>query len=281
MSGIRSRRSFIFLPGLKPELFPKAVASGADIVCIDLEDAIHPDDKETARERTLGLLSSSPAHDNAEVVLRINSLRTTAGLCDLAAVIEAGAPPSLMLPKVGTADEVALVASHLDDAGLDTTLHVIIESAEGLENAAGIARASSRLQSLFFGAVDYSSDIGARNTWEAMLYARSRVVQAAAVAGLDAIDVPWLVLDDDDGMKAEAEASRVVGFVGKGAIHPRQIPIIHDVFSPSTEEVEHARRIVEAFEKAGTGLVVMDGKLIEKPVLRAMERILERARSTL
>ena len=280
MSGIRSRRSFIFLPGLKPELFPKAVASSADIVCIDLEDAIHPDDKETARERTLELLSSSPDHGNSEVVLRINSLRTTTGMRDLAAVIDAGAPLSLMLPKVGTADEVALVADHLDDAGLDTTLHVIIESAEGLENAAEIARSGSRLQSLFFGAVDYSSDIGAMNTWEAMLYARSRVVQAAAMAGLDAIDVPWLVLDDDDGMKAEAEASKAVGFVGKGAIHPRQIPIIHDVFSPSTEEVEHARRIVEAFAKAGTGLVVIDGKLIEKPVLRAMERILERARRT-
>ncbi len=280
MSGIRARRSFIFLPGLKPDMFPKAVASGADIVCIDLEDAIHPDDKEVARRRTLDLLAAAPDSGHTEVVVRINSLRTATGLVDLAAVIEAGTIPSLMLPKVATADEVAMVAGHLDDAGLGTTLHAIIESAEGLENAAAIARAGPRLQSLLFGAVDYSSDIGARNSWEAMLHARSRVVQAAAIAGLDAIDVPWLDLGDDAGMESEARASRALGFVGKGAIHPRQIPVLHEVFSPSEDEVGHAKRIVDAFAKAGTGLVVIDGKLIEKPVLRAMERVLERARRT-
>ena len=280
MTAARSRRSFIFMPGLKPEMFPKAVSSEADIVCIDLEDAIHPRDKAVARERTFELLASRPGSGATEIVLRINSLATSEGLKDLAAVIDAGrcGPPSLMLPKVASREQVALVAEHLDAAGLDTTLHVIIESAEGMENAADIARSGPRLQSLFFGAVDYSSDIGAANTWEAMLFARSRVVQAAAIAGLDAIDVPWLDLDDEAGMRAEAEASRAVGFVGKGAIHPRQIPVIHDVFSPSPADIEEARRIVEAFDEAATGLVVIDGKLIERPVLRAMERILEQAR---
>ena len=165
----------------------------------------------------------------------------------------------------------------LDDAGLATTLHVIVESAAGLENCEAIARASERLRGLFFGAVDYSSDVGARNSWQPLLYARSRVAAAAAGAGLDAIDVPWLDLEDNEGMRAEAEASRALGFSGKGAIHPRQIPILHDVFSPSPDEVAHARRIVDAFEEAATGLVVIDGKLIERPVLRAMERILDRA----
>ena len=280
MTVARSRRSFIFMPGLKPGMFPKAVASGADIVCIDLEDAIHPRDKTSARERTFELLASRPESGVTEIVLRINSLASGEGLKDLAAVIDAGrcGPPSLMLPKVANGEQVALVSDHLDAAGLDTTLHVIIESAEGLENAGAIARSGPRLQSLFFGAVDYSSDIGASNTWEAMLFARARVVQAAALAGLDAIDVPWLDLDDEAGMRAEAEASRATGFVGKGAIHPRQIPVIHDVFSPSPGDIEEARRIVEAFDEAATGLVVIDGKLIERPVLRAMERILEQAR---
>ena len=154
---------------------------------------------------------------------------------------------------------------------------MIIESAAGLEACPAIARASTRLQALFFGAVDLSSDIGCENTWEAMLYGRSRVSAAAAAAGLDAIDVPWLDLEDMDGMRAEAEATRRLGFVGKGSIHPKQIATIHEVFSPSAAEIEHARRIVAAFDEAATGLVVIDGKLIEKPVLRAMERTLERA----
>ncbi len=276
----RARRSFIFMPGLKPEMFPKAVASGADIVCVDLEDAIHPGDKDEARERTLTLMAARPDAGAAETVVRVNALRTPAGLADLAAVIGAGAdgPPSLMLPKVASADEVALVSDLLDDAGLATALHVIVESAAGLEAAPAIARASPRVRALFFGAVDYSSDIGARNAWEPLLYARSRLVAAAMAAGLDAIDVPWLDLEDLDGMRAEAEASRALGFVGKGAIHPRQIAPLHAVFSPSADEVAHARRVVAAFEEAGTGLVVIDGKLVEKPVLRAMERVLERAR---
>ena len=278
----RARRSFIFLPGLKPEMFAKAVASGADIVCIDLEDAIHPGDKETARTRTLALMAERPDAGEAEVVVRINSLRTPQGLTDLAAVLAAGdkGPPSLMLPKVGSAEEVRLIAGQLDDAGLATTLHAIIESAAGLEHAWSIAQASDRLQALFFGAVDLSSDIGCENSWETLLYARSRVVAAAAGAGLDAIDVPWLDLEDRDGMVAEAKAARRLGFVGKGSIHPKQIGDLHAVFSPSAEELEHARRIVAAFEEAATGLVVIDGKLIEKPVLRAMERTLERARRT-
>ncbi|MBT5433323.1 MAG: CoA ester lyase [Rhodospirillaceae bacterium] len=278
-SRLRARRSFIFLPGLKPEMFPKAVASGADIVCIDIEDAIHPDDKEEALTSTLALTATRPEAGAAEVVVRINSVRTPQGLTDLAAVIAAGpdGPPSLMLPKVGSADEVAMISGLLDDAGLDTTLHAIIESAAGLEHCWQIGHASTRLQALFFGAVDLSSDLGCENTWETMLYGRSRMVAAAAGAGLDAIDVPWLDLEDMAGMKAEAEASRRLGFVGKGSIHPKQIATLHEVFSPSAEEVAHARRIVAAFEEAATGLVVIDGKLIEKPVLRAMERILERA----
>lgn len=273
------RRSFIFMPGLKPEMFAKAAASGADLVCIDLEDAIHPADKTAARAKTLALMAALPPAPGVEVAVRINALSTPEGLLDLAAVVAAGrgGPPALMLPKVASPGEVALVSQLLDGADLDTALHVIVESAAGLEDCWQIARASPRLQALFFGAVDLSADIGATNLWEALLYARSRVVAAAAGAGLDAIDVPWLDLADMAGMAAEAQAARRLGFVGKGAIHPRQIPAINEAFTPSPGEIAHARRIVAAFEEAATGLVVIDGKLIEKPVLRAMERLLRRA----
>ena len=127
-----------------------------------------------------------------------------------------------------------------------------------------------------------AAELRCSNAWEPLLYARSRVVHAAASAGIDAIDVPYLDLEDTDGMAQEATLARELGFSGKGSIHPKQIPILNDVFTPSESEIAHARRILDAFAEADTGLVVVDGKLIEKPVLRDMQRILsiaERLRS--
>ena len=119
-----------------------------------------------------------------------------------------------------------------------------------------------------------AAELRCSNAWEPLLYARSRVVHAAASAGIDAIDVPYLDLEDPDGMAREATLARELGFSGKGAIPPKQIPILNDVFTPSESEIAHARRILDAFAEADTGLVVVDGKLIEKPVLRDMQRIL-------
>jgi citrate lyase beta subunit len=119
-----------------------------------------------------------------------------------------------------------------------------------------------------------AAELRCSNAWEPLLYARSRVVHAAASAGIDAIDVPYLDLEDPDGMARGATLARELGFSGKGSIHPKQIPILNDVFTPSESEIAHARRILDAFAEADTGLVVVDGKLIEKPVLRDMQRIL-------
>ena len=119
-----------------------------------------------------------------------------------------------------------------------------------------------------------AAELRCSNAWEPLLYARSRVVHAASDAGIDAIDVPFLDLNDLDGMRREANLARDLGFCGKGCIHPKQIPILNEVFTPNKTQVAYARRVVEAFEKADTGLIVLDGKLIEKPVLREMKRIL-------
>ena len=119
-----------------------------------------------------------------------------------------------------------------------------------------------------------AAELRCRNAWEPLLYARSRVVHAAASAGVDVIDVPYLDLDDPDGMEQEAELARDLGFCGKGAIHPKQIAILNRVFTPSEAQIAHAERILKAFADADTGLVVVDGKLIEKPVLREMQRLL-------
>ena len=275
---IRPRRSFIFSPGLKPEMYPKALACGADIVCVELEDGIAPKDKAAARASTMALFAEPQADDGVERIVRIvriNCVREAFGLADGQAVLASDSPPpALMLPKVRTPDEVVWLDDLLSERGHDTRLHVIIETNPGLEAAYEIAHCSARLDALFFGGVDMAAELRCANAWEPLLYARSRVVHAAASAGLDVIDVPYLDLEDPQGMEIAARQARDLGFSGKGAIHPKQIPALNAVFTPDAAEIERARRIIRTFEEADTGLVVIDGKLIEKPVLRDMHRIL-------
>ena len=271
---IRPRRSFIFTPGLRPEMFPKALASGADIVCVELEDGIAPKDKPAARARAIKLFEGPQADDGVERIVRINSLREGFGMADVQAVLASDSPPpALMMPKVRNSDEVVLLDDLLSERGHGTRLHVIIETNAGLEAAHDIARCSPRIDAMFFGGVDMAAELRCQNAWEPLLYARSRVVHAAAGAGLDVIDVPYLDLEDADGMERAAIQARDLGFCGKGAVHPKQIAALNAVFTPSAERITQARRIIAEFEAADTGLVVIDGKLIEKPVLREMHRI--------
>ena len=274
-TSIRPRRSFIFVPALRPEIFPKALASGADIVCLELEDGIAPKDKDKARVNALAILSEPQANDGIERMMRVNCLRDSFGIADLQAILgTTKPPPSLMLPKVCTPDEVIIVDTLLTEKGHDTRLNVIIETNQGLEAAYDIAHASPRIDTLFFGGVDMAAELRCTNSWENLLYARSRVVHAAASAGIDAIDVPYLDLDDMEGMVVAAQQAKELGFTGKGAIHPKQIVMLNEVFTPSADEIARATRIITAFEDADAALVVIDGKLIEKPVIRTMHRIL-------
>ena len=270
----RPRRSFIFTPGLRPDMFPKALASGADIVCVELEDGIAPKDKAEARTKALALFEKPQADDGVERIVRINSMRERFGIEDVNAVLNTpNPPPALMMPKVRTPDEVVMLDQLLTEAGHATRLHVIIETNEGLEAAFEIAQCSSRIDAMFFGGVDMAAELRCQNSCDGLLYARSRVVHASAAAGLDVIDVPFLDLDDPDGMQIEAEKVRDLGFAGKGSVHPKQIAALNAVFTPSDDQIARARRIIDQFAAADTGLVVIDGKLIEKPVLRDMYRI--------
>ena len=272
---VQPRRSFIFVPGLRPELYPKALASGADIVCVELEDGIAPHNKDEAREKTMALFTEPQAEDGVERIVRINCLRSAVGLDDVQAILATDMPPpALMLPKVVSPDEVVWLDDLLTERGHDTRLHIIIEMNAGLEAVFDIARSSPRIDALFFGGVDMAADLRCKNAWEPLLYARSRVVHAAASIGVDAVDVPYLDLEDLEGMKLAAHQAKDLGFSGKGAIHPKQIADLNGVFTPSTEEITRAQKVVTAFEEANTGLVVVDGKLIEKPVVREMRRIL-------
>ena len=274
-SKTRPRRSFIFTPGLRPDMFPKALASGADMVCIELEDGIAPKDKLEARKKALALFKKPQADDGIERIVRINSMRERFGIEDVSAILATNTPPpALMMPKVRTPDEVVILDQLLSEAGHSTRLHIIIETNEGLEASYEIAHCSERIDALFFGGIDMAAEMRCQNAWEPLLHARSRVVHSAASAGLDIIDVPYLDLDDPEGMRIEAEQSRALGFAGKGSIHPKQIATLNKVFTPSKNQIAKARRIITEFEAADTGLVVIDGKLIEKPVLREMYRII-------
>lgn len=271
---IQPRRSFIFTPGLRPDMFPKALASGADMVCIELEDGIAPKDKNEARQKTLALFSEKQPNDGVERLVRINSMREAFGIADVQAILTTNSPPpALMVPKVKSPNEIVILDNLLTERGHDTRLHIIIETNEGLESAFDIAHSSTRIDSMLFGGIDMAAELRCDLAWESLLYARSRCVHAAASAGLDIIDVPFLDLDDQDGMRVAAERAKSIGFSGKGSIHPKQIGTLNNIFTPNQKEITRARRIIDAYEKADTGLVVIDGKLIEKPVMREMYRI--------
>jgi citrate lyase beta subunit len=270
---ISVRRSFIFTPGLNPDMFPKAIASGADMVCIELEDGIAIKDKDEARKNTIEALKTLEVKSGVELVVRVNCQRTKFGLLDLEAFISSKLKvKAIMLPKVKTPDEIKFIDDLLTDCNLDTDLHVIMETNEALQNIYDIAHSSKRIVALYFGGVDMAAELRVPNSYENLLYARSKLVHAGASVGIDVIDVPYLDLEDMNGMKKEAELVRDLGFTGKGSIHPKQINILNEIFTPSKEEISKAKKIVDQFSESDTGLVVIDGKLIEKPVLREMQR---------
>ena len=274
-STIRPRRSLLFVPGLRPDRYEKALDAGADIVCVDLEDAVALDRKDEGRKLTLPLFGQA-THPQVERMVRINSIATLHGLKDLQAILESSTPPpSLMIPKVKSAEEIQLLDTILSTA---PTQHirfcVIIETNQGLERAADIARASDRIDSLILGGVDMSADLRCQKAWEPLLYTRSRLVHAAASAGIDLLDVPYLNLDDPDGLRQEAQGCARLGFTGKASIHPNQLAIIHEAFTPTAAQIARAKNCVAAFEQSPTGLEVVDNELLELPVIRSMRRIL-------
>ena len=279
-------RSLLFTPGSRPERFVKAAATAADGFIIDLEDAVGPADKAGARVAVMDWLRRREgiSREGFLVCLRINSVFNDFGLRDLTAVAELAregfAPDALLLPKVESAVEVELVARHLraaGGAGANVALVALIESAAGLEEAARIARATPMLRGLGFGGVDLAADLRASFSWEAMLAGRGRLVQAASMAGLGLLDVPYLEIDDDAGLTVECLRVRAMGFSGKLAIHPRQVDAINTAFTPTAAEIEFAQGVAAAYEAAAGGVCTYKGKMIDEPVMLSARRTLARA----
>ncbi len=271
------RRSVLFVPAVRPDRFPKALATGVDAVCLELEDGVSFDQKDEAREKAVALLSERPAC-RAEVILRINEPASELGGRDLDALLVAGVrPDALMVPKVSGPDAIRALERQLGPGLEGLPLVVQIETASGLVAADAIATSSPNIAVMFFGAVDLSADLGCAIEWDALLYARSRVVAAAALVGVDAMDTPFMDVSASEGLDQESRRVRRLGFTGKAAIHPSQVPIIQRAFSPDEAAVAWARRMVAAYEDNAGGVLLVDGKLIERPVIASAQRILAAA----
>ena len=272
---VRLRRSLLFVPAVRPDRYAKALATGTDAVCIDLEDGVGPGAKDEARAAALRLFTERTP-TRAEVSLRINDPKTDLGKRDLDALKSAGVrPDALMLPKVSGSDDIRTVEDALGAAGSALSLIVQIETAQGVAAATEIGTTSTNVSALFFGAIDLSADIGCAVEWDALVYARSRVVLAAAVAGVTALDSPFMDVPALDALRDESRRARRLGFVGKAAIHPTQVSVIQEAFSPTADEIAWARKVVAAYEANAGGVLLVDGQLIERPVVRAAQRTLQ------
>ena len=273
-SPFRVRRSLLFVPAVRPDRYPKALATGADAVCIDLEDGVSFAAKDEAREQAIALFTDR-APVRAEVSLRINDPTTELGMRDLDAIRDAGIrPDALMVPKCGGVDAIRVAADALAQTAPNLPIIAQIETAQGVAAAETIGAATPDVAVLFFGAVDYAADVGCRIEWDAILYARSRVVAAAAIAGVTALDTPFMDVPALATLADESRRTRRLGFTGKAAIHPTQVAVIQAAYSPGTDEVAWARRIVAAYESQSGGVLLVDGKLIERPVIAAAQRTL-------
>jgi citrate lyase beta subunit len=276
------RRCLLFLSGSKPDRYQSALDSGADLVCLDLEDSVAPDGKADARDGAMALIASGDWH-RGRSVLRINHPSTKAGSEDMEALcaMAAGrdAPPlQVMLPKVESTDDLDLVKVRLDVEGIPSALIPVIETARALANVEEIATSGS-IAWMQFGGVDMSASLGAAMEWEPLLYARSRIVHAGALGEIGVMDVPFLDLSNADGLEAEAIASKKLGFKGKAAFHPDQVPIVQAVFAPTEAEVQRARGIIEAADGDGRAAFMLNGHMVDKPVVDWARRTLAVAES--
>lgn len=267
-------RSLLFVPGARPDRFARAAGAGADAIIIDLEDAVLPDAKDKARADVLAWAADT---DAGGIGVRINSPRTAHGCADIAALAGSAALGRLdfiMVPKAETAVDLEIVAEAL---GADIPLIAIIESGRGLANAPAVAARAAG--GLLFGGVDYSASLGADvSDWDAMLTARGLIAVACGAAGVQAFDVPYLEVKDTSGLTAATIRVRSMGFSGRTCIHPDQVAPVNAVFTPTEADIAEAKEIIGAMKAASGGVVMHKGKMVDRPVILAAERVLARAR---
>lgn len=258
-------QSLLFVPGNRPERFAKALASGADLVCIDLEDAVGPADKDAARAAALVALG------DARLGVRINGLRTRKGLGDLAALVGAAVPPPfVMIPMVESPAEIEIAHALLGPA---VRLLPLVETVRGAGAVRDIA-AMPGIAGVMLGGADFAGQLGVAMTWDALFAARAAVVMACAGAGVPAIDAPWLDLDDLAGLGDEVARVKAMGFAAKALVHPAQVAVVHAAMRPSNDELAEAHEAQAAYEAAGEAAARWRGTMLEAPVMARYRRTL-------
>ena len=286
---MHSRRALLYMPGDDRRKIEKATTLGVDCICMDMEDGVAMSRKTEARA-VIALAMKELYFGESERCIRINSVGSGMESYDLVAALATN-PDSIVVPKIESADQVKWVSDHMESYELSSDqplgsvrLLVGVETAKGILNLRKIAEADRRLEAIIFGAEDYAASIGARRTKEAteVLYARQSVVTACIANDLQAIDMVYIDFHDLEGLRLEAEQGSGWGFSGKQVIHPNQVPVVQKAFTPSVEEIDYARRVVETFEtsqREGRGAYALDGKMIDMPLLKNARKVLERARA--
>lgn len=286
---MRSRRALLYIPGDDRYKINKAGGLQVDTVCMDMEDGVAANRKIAARQTIVEALTTVD-FGRSERLVRINPVGSGLEGDDLATVLPAH-PEGVVIPKVEQASQIQWVSKQLTAAesqfGWPTggiALLVVVETALGILNLREIATADPRLEGMIFGSEDLAGDIGAIRTpqaWE-VFYARSALVTHAAAFGLQAIDMVFINFKDPEGLHQEALQGAQLGFAGKQIIHPNQIQIVQEAFTPTREAIAYAQTVVNAFhehQQAGAGAFALDGKMIDLPIVKSAERVLQRARA--
>ncbi len=287
MAEYQLRRSLLYVPGNMPSMLQNIPLFQCDGVIIDLEDAVPLSEKDAARILVKHFLENYKDR-NKEILIRINPLDTKWAIDDLKAVLPA-LPDGIRLPKADTREIVerldTLLTEFEEDLGLELgRFHILpsLESAQGIINANQIARASTRLIGLAFGAEDYtaSMEIERTKSGEELFNARMNVLWAATSAGIQAIDTIFSDVNDMEALRRETELVKRLGYTGKCMVNPRQIDVIHEVFAPKQEEVDYALQVIDAIKRAremGTGVIALGGKMVDAPVVKRAARVLRTA----
>ncbi len=281
------RRTMLYVPGNNPGMIRDVHIYGSDSIMIDLEDSVSMHEKDAARLLVYHSLKTLD-YGNTEVLVRVNGLNTPYGREDFAAIVRAK-PNAIRLPKTETPQDVieadqliSAIEQEIDMEHGTIKLFAAIESAKGVLNAQQIATASSRLIGIALGAEDFVTDLKTNRSLEGieLLTARSLILFAARAAGIAAVDTVFSDVNNEEGFTNEVKLIRQLGFDGKSIINPRQIEIVHRIYTPSEEEVRKSLRIIEASREAeekGSGVISLEGKMIDKPIVERALRVLDLA----
>ncbi|MDP3184205.1 MAG: CoA ester lyase [Anaerolineales bacterium] len=285
---MRARRALLYMPGDDRHKIEKALTFGVDCICMDMEDGVTLNRKDDARH-TIARALRELDFGRTEKLARINAVGSGLEKDDIEAVLPYH-PDGIVIPKIESLEQIQWASEIIEAAELahgwpvnSIRILVDVETAKGILNLREIA-SHPRLDALIFGAEDFAADIGATRTAEAweVFYARSAAVTAAAAYGLQAIDMVTIDFHNIEKIRAEALFGARLGYTGKQIIHPNQVAPVQEAFTPEDESIVNARRLVEAFEehqKKGAGAFALDGKMIDMPLLKAAQGVLERARA--